>query len=726
MSKTKFVVGFAMVAILLSVLPKPGFADEVGINFVDGWPTPHLEGKTADGFSDWTDSGPITDPGGDGDYPNSTAPLPLNNSNGLVTVEWASNNTWAGGPESNPDEQLYRVYLDDGGSGASVTFTGLNDWLAYVGAASYAIRFYHCTDTDDASFSSVSIRDGSSTTDPVIETVTATNMWDPGSGTRAYVDSSDTFTENIITITLAPRDGSTRGCVAGIKITSVGVAGPLAWDPDPADDPDLTGAEVPTNKTLSWKTGEDPNDGNYGVGPDPSVKGHHIYLGTDQAALEAIPAGLDTDPNFYRGYQLVGSETYTPGIYNETTNPGGLDTDGVYYWRIDERSEYGGGQEPNTWKGTVWTFQTTKLLPLIDAQPQDTAVFTNDPAEFSITITTATTAHYAWKKVNPDGEDPDVGTDADTLSFASAQVGDEGQYYCVVTNDAGSVTSATAWLDVKRLVGRWQLNNDLTDSAGGRTGVIEPGDGYGGTPPADPNFSEEGIEDLVGGDGQSYAFYDDVTEIIRIPDTDTDLFNFHKRSGLTVSAWVKTMLTDHWGAPVSRQDKTDGNEGWILNTNGSTGVMTIREAHNDIAGSTNITDNEWHLLTGTYDPATGQADIYIDGRQENGGVNTNALSDVSRFIVFGAETIAGDVAFKGLVDDVRIYNYPLSPFDVAYLYTSIMQDEVICAAPITLDLDATGTSYCVQDLKDFAEFAATWLECNLVPSCWNTPEHPID
>ncbi len=225
----KTLVRILIFTLLLVVGPIQGFATEVGINFVDGWPTPHLEGEIADGLSAWTDSGPVADDPGSVDYSSSTAPLTLNNSNSLVTVEWTSANTWAGGPESTSDEQLYRVYLDDGetvaGIGCTVTVTGLSAWLTDVGDPSYGVRIYYCTDNDGVSFYPASIRDGAAVDSPVLDTVTPSNMWGPGGGTRAYVDSTNALTADTITITLPSRwsgDGNAfRGCVAGVKISSV-------------------------------------------------------------------------------------------------------------------------------------------------------------------------------------------------------------------------------------------------------------------------------------------------------------------------------------------------------------------------------------------------------------------------------------------------------------------------------------------------------------------------
>ncbi|TFG48059.1 MAG: hypothetical protein E4H40_05325 [Candidatus Brocadiia bacterium] len=77
-----------------------------------------------------------------------------------------------------------------------------------------------------------------------------------------------------------------------------------------------------------------------------------------------------------------------------------------------------------------------------------------------------------------------------------------------------------------------------------------------------------------------------------------------------------------------------------------------------------------------------------------------------------------DIAYmfdQGLFDDIRIYNYGLSPLNVASLYTEFITDESVCLNGVYPQFDLNGD--CVFDIEDFAEIAATWLECNLVPDC---------
>jgi DNA/RNA endonuclease G (NUC1) len=83
-------------------------------------------------------------------------------------------------------------------------------------------------------------------------------------------------------------------------------------------------------------------------------------------------------------------------------------------------------------------------VPAITTQPQATAVLAGQPASFSVTATGSATLTYQWRK---GGATIPSATSA-TYTFAAAQPADAGAYSVVVTNPAGSVTSADAALTV--------------------------------------------------------------------------------------------------------------------------------------------------------------------------------------------------------------------------------------------------------------------------------------
>jgi len=90
-----------------------------------------------------------------------------------------------------------------------------------------------------------------------------------------------------------------------------------------------------------------------------------------------------------------------------------------------------------------------------------------------------------------------------------------------------------------------------------------------------------------------------------------------------------------------------------------------------IEGTKSVSDGAWHLVVGIYDPsagASGTAYIYIDGVLDTSGPlgtvpNTGSVSNwrIGQFI-------APSTAFRGALDDVRIYSRALALADIQALY----------------------------------------------------------
>jgi hypothetical protein len=110
------------------------------------------------------------------------------------------------------------------------------------------------------------------------------------------------------------------------SFTTVGAAG----NPNPAN-----GAiDVSQTMILSWK-------------PADTASSHQIYFGTD---AEAVNNATTASPE-YKGSKAAG---------DETLDPGSLDWDKTYYWRVD--AVY----DADTVKGLVWSFTTANFLVVDD------------------------------------------------------------------------------------------------------------------------------------------------------------------------------------------------------------------------------------------------------------------------------------------------------------------------------------------------------------------------
>jgi hypothetical protein len=102
--------------------------------------------------------------------------------------------------------------------------------------------------------------------------------------------------------------------------------------------------DVAMNATLSWT-------------PADSAASHQLYFGTDKEAVRAAGAGSPED----KGSIALDAESYDPGL---------LEADTTYYWRVDELDSQG-----NTSKGPIWVFTTGEFL-LVD----DFESYTDDDA----------------------------------------------------------------------------------------------------------------------------------------------------------------------------------------------------------------------------------------------------------------------------------------------------------------------------------------------------------
>ncbi len=147
-------------------------------------------------------------------------------------------------------------------------------------------------------------------------------------------------------------------------------------------------------------------------------------------------------------------------------------------------------------------------------------------------------------------------------------------------------------------------------------------------------------------------------------------------SQVSFSAWIKSTNVNagyaavggkNYGYLLSFQDIL-GTTRWRVRTSGGIQGAT---------GSTELQNNTWYLVTGTYDGST--ARLYINGLQDaaisvSGG---NLLSQNYDFVIgtFQADcaltpTCVGNYYFPGLIDDVRVYSRTLTASEIAALYNA--------------------------------------------------------
>ncbi|MBN2211379.1 MAG: LamG domain-containing protein, partial [Sedimentisphaerales bacterium] len=354
--------------------------------------------------------------------------------------------------------------------------------------------------------------------------------------------------------------------------------------------------------------------------------------------------------------------------------------------------------------------------PYIVTQPVDAFVNVGETAVFTVEAINSVTGdatglHYNWYEYVDGVSDIPVGTDSATLSLPGVDLSYDGkQYYCDVFNASYTVTSDLAYLTVRRKVAHWQFEDDMIDIVDGWTGeYIDPNVS---NPTPTPVYNAAGI------DGKAFEFSVDPPTLIRVINSNDGSFDFYPH-GLTASCWVKSTQpqTEIYTYPLlyGNPHESSGDEitrGWCIQN--KTDSETVGGHVFDVGAtiySSALTNDEWHMVTLTH--AGGTIAFYADGQLMGSYTDTTPTFTLMDSLVLMGALPNGVRSFNGLLDDVRIYNYPLNAYEVATLYTDFVPGATICAEPVVNDINGD----CIVNLLDFAEIAAAWLECNEVPTC---------
>ncbi len=457
--------------------------------------------------------------------------------------------------------------------------------------------------------------------------------------------------------------------------------------------------------------------------PSPANDATGVALGTNLTwdALDTIPNAVCT-VYFGTDSNMPGTnKKIVDGIFAESADLAStygtlaLDTD--YYWRVDVTNtdpNGDGSAPPLTYKGVEWHFHTALPKPVIvEGTPADTLVDAGDDAVFTVDATNpytgdTTNLAYQWYKyvdgtndiALTDGSDYSGATTA-TLTVSSAQVADEGNYYCVVTLTTNSQTSTSrqAYLATKRMVSYWPFDGNLTDTVSGQDGTFVDTGATG--------LFDTGI--IGSGAVKFLPKVDPNSSVVTVPTAAL------KTKSWTIS-WWDNGDPDHvggsWETILGNGAGPDGWEIFEFDRNPSYRYafgFNIGGGYAWSPDDSSYPRGQWHLNTVTYDPATKDAIWYIDGRAYHTFAGVN-------FSAFDTEFYVGDVRgrsqpFAGSVDDLRLYDYPLTPKQVANLYITVMGGS-ICVQRPAMDFN----NDCVVDVNDLAELVDNWLACGWYPS----------
>ncbi|HOT73879.1 MAG TPA: immunoglobulin domain-containing protein [Anaerohalosphaeraceae bacterium] len=535
------------------------------------------------------------------------------------------------------------------------------------------------------------------------ETILSTSFGIPGvplatlvpSAERNYLFSGYAFSDETGKIIMQASASSTNGGGAYAFVNGLVIA-PVLWafEPTPANG----AADQPLNTVLSWRTGRDPNNFNM---PNPKIGVHYLYFSSDPnlpVSPISISAGKPVEPTASYGPLTL--------VYDKT-----------YYWRVDEgvyvNGVLSGPSDPATIVGKVWSFETLKSVPVIKTSPVNTKVFAGGTVQFMTEFTSLSPVIVSWYKdgtpIIPDGRVSIDTTDtSSTLSISDAGLADEGAYSCKVTNAGGSQTITPASLAIARLLAQYQFEQNGDDAVGDADGTPINGMAY-----------TEGIVTIA---GQAWAADPNGSNYFEVPKEKA-----YPRAGygkgleeFTYSFWVKrgTYTGNKTILGTFNLDKNTAMRLTITNT----GVLDfyIRQEGDHalwlITPAPVLSEDRWHHVVFTYDQSW--AGCYVDGLLVHGFnfVFPSTFVDWQYPMAVLANNVRGTVGefFPGQVDDLRIYNYRMTPEEIAQLYYEVSGIRPCIYGNPDFDISGPeGTPDCVVNLYDFAAFAASWFESGL-------------
>ena len=166
-------------------------------------------------------------------------------------------------------------------------------------------------------------------------------------------------------------------------------------------------------------------------------------------------------------------------------------------------------------------------------------------------------------------------------------------------------------------------------------------------------------------------------------------------AAFTIAGWIKT--DDDWEHRYFITNTADAH-GYRFGINGGKPAFLLGTYHwgrrftADNCGSTNLAGNRWHHLVWVFDAKGRKVTCYVDGVKDG----ERALPDYynNRWDdpawIGGKNRSMATFRERWSIDDVRVYNYALSPQKVKELYDSFPAEEA--AAPVELSLSSSKTT----------------------------------
>jgi hypothetical protein len=235
--------------------------------------------------------------------------------------------------------------------------------------------------------------------------------------------------------------------------------------------------------------------------------------------------------------------------------------------------------------------------------------------------------------------------------------------------EKGAVATGNIWsFSSPGMVGWWKF-----DEENGTTAHDSSANGHDGTLKGNCTWK------IDGGKNRGAIELDGQSGYVEIANANT--FNFTE--GITLAAWVNTdEIKNDWAGIV-----TWGDVAWRLTAMRKEikphfSVNDFRQIYLD--GNKTVSAFQWHHFAGVYDGQ--QLRLYIDGKPDSTVEWEGQIAANDCNVLIGENDQMRGRYWKGMIDDVRIYNYALSKDDIAAIYQGI-EAQPLPASKITIKFE---------------------------------------
>src|ERR1022692_2763851 len=299
------------------------------------------------------------------------------------------------------------------------------------------------------------------------------------------------------------------------------------------------------------------------------------------------------------------------------------------------------------------------VTPVITSQPTNQTVNVGGAAAFFVAAGGTPPLSYQWYF---NATSPVAGGTNALLILTNVQIGQGGNYSVVVSNLVNSINSSNAVLTVNvpicvappsGLVSWWKGEGNGNDIIGGNTVTLS-----------------NGVSFAAGEVGQGFVL-DGINDYGRVPASSS--LNVGSGACLTIETWINPTAVDGFRPILEWNDGAqDGVQLWF---GSGTGVLfanirdTALNAHAFTSGPQVITSNVLQHVALTYDKASGQGVIYLNGVIV-AQASLGSFTPLTTADLWLGRRPTESVFYAGLLDEVSLYNRALTQSEVQAIYNA--------------------------------------------------------